>query len=242
MCIMDLSHQSNQQQGADPLRGGSVQTKALSLTRILLLCGAIAGPLFLLTVLIQDYTRPAFDPRLQPLSLLSLGDWGWVQIANFVLAGVLNLLYAGGLWRRLHPGRAGTWGPLLIGAYGLGLIAVGVFRTDPANGFPPGVSAPAGPSWHGAIHALGGLFIFLVLAAALAVFVRFFLARKERWWAFYCLVSAVLILLVFFGGISNPVLMARTLRLGTLIGWMAASLVAIKLLSTPDTAQQTRDH
>jgi len=214
-------------------------TKALSLTRMLLRCGAIAGPLFLLTVLIQDYTRPGFDPRLQPLSLLSLGEWGWVQIVNFVLAGVLNLLYAAGLRRRLHPGRAGTWGPILIGAYGLGLIAVGVFRTDPADGFPPGASAPSGPSWHGAIHALGGLFVFLVLAAALAVFVRFFLARKERWWAFYCLASAVLILVVFFGGIHDPALMARTLRLGTLIGWMAASLIAVRLLSDPDTAHQT---
>jgi hypothetical protein len=207
-----------------------MQTKTLSLTRILLLCGAIAGPLFILTVLIQDYTRTAFNPRLQPLSLLSLGEWGWVQIVNFVLAGVLNLLYAGGLWRRLHPGRAGTWGPLLIGAYGLGLILVGVFRTDPANGFPPGVIAPAHPSWHGALHALGGLFIFVVLAAALGVFVRLFLARKERWWAFYCMASAVLILLFFFGGINNTALMARFLRLATLFGWMAASVIAIKLL------------
>src|SRR5437588_3648137 len=176
-----------------------MQTKTLSLTRILLLCGAIAGPLFLLTVLIQDYTRPGFNPRLQALSLLSLGEWGWVQIVNFVLAGVLNLLYAVGLWRRLHPGRAGTWGPLLIGAYGFGLILVGVFRTDPANGFPPGTIASTQPSWHGAIHALGALFTFLMLAAALAVFVRLFLARKERWWAFYCLSSAVLLLLFFFG-------------------------------------------
>ena len=207
-----------------------MQTKTLSLTRILLLCGAIAGPLFVLTVLIQDYSRPAFDPRLQPLSLLSLGDWGWVQIVNFVLAGVLNLLYAGGLWRRLHPGRAGTWGPLLIGAYGLGLIAVGVFTTAPAHGFPPGVVAPAGPSWHGVIHALGGLFIFVVLTAALAVLARLFLARKERWWAFYCLASAVLMLLFFFGGINNSALMARFLRLATLVGWMAASLIAIRLL------------
>jgi len=219
-----------------------MQTKTLSLTRILLLCGAIAGPLFILTVLIQDYTVPAFNPRLQALSLLSLGEWGWVQIVNFVLAGVLNLLYAGGLWRRLHPGRAGTWGPLLIGAYGLGLIAVGVFRTDPANGFPPGVIAPTHPSWHGAVHALGGLFIFVVLAAALAVFVRLFLARKERWWAFYCMASAVLILLFFFGGINNTALMARFLRLATLFGWMAASVIAIKLLCAPDTTQQTRDH
>jgi Protein of unknown function (DUF998) len=218
-----------------------MQTKTLSLTRILLLCGAIAGPLFILTVLIQDYTRPAFNPRLQPLSLLSLGDWGWVQIVNFVLAGVLNLLYAGGLWRRLHPGRAGTWGPLLIGAYGLGLILVGIFRTDPSNGFPPGAIASTGPSWHGVIHALGGLFVFVVLSAALVVFVRLFLAWKERWWAFYCLASAVLILLIFFTGFSNAAFMARTLRLATLIGWMAASVIAIKLLSTPDTTQQTRD-
>jgi hypothetical protein len=95
------------------LGGGSMQTKTLSLTRILLLCGAIAGPFFILTVLMQEYTRPAFNARLQPLSLLSLAEWGWVQIRNFVLAGVLNLLYAGGLWRRLHPGRAGARGPLL---------------------------------------------------------------------------------------------------------------------------------
>jgi uncharacterized protein DUF998 len=218
-----------------------MQAKTRSLTRLLLLCGAIAGPFFIFTVLIQDYTRPGFDPRLQALSLLSLGDWGWVQMVNFALAGVLNLLYAVGLWRRLHTGRAGTWGPILIGAYGLGLILVGIFRTDPANGFPPGVTAATQPSLHGVIHALGGLFVFVMLSAALAVFVRLFLAWKERWWAFYCLVSAVLILLIFFTGFSNAAFMARTLRLATLIGWIAASLVAIKLLSIPDTPQQRRE-
>ena len=55
------------------------------------------------------------------------------------------------------------------------------------------------PSWHGAIHALGGLFVFVVLAAALGVFVRFFLERQERRWAFDCLASAVLLILFFFG-------------------------------------------
>lgn len=156
---MDLSSQANQQQSAEP-RGGSLQTKTQPLTRLLLLCGAIAGPLFIFVLLVQDYTRPGFDPRLDLLSLLSLGDWGWVQIVNFILVGLLNLLYAVGLWRRLHPGRGGTWGPILIGAYGLGLILVGIFRTDPANGFPPGVPAATQPSWHGAIHALGALLSF----------------------------------------------------------------------------------
>lgn len=219
-----------------------MHTRTLPLTRLLLLCGAIAGPLFIFVLLVQDYTRPGFDPRLDLLSLLSLGDWGWVQIVNFILAGLLNLLYAVGLWRRLHPGRGGTWGPILIAVYGFGLVLVGIFRTDPANGFPPGVPAATHPSWHGAIHALGALFVFLMLAAALLVFVRLFLAWKERWWAVYCLASAVLFLLIFFTGFTNAAFMARTLRLAVLIGWMAASLVAIKLLGTPDTAQHTRDH
>ena len=218
-----------------------MQTKTLSLTRLLLLCGAVAGPLFILTLLIQDYTRPAFDPRLMPLSLLSLGAWGWVQRVNFVLAGVLNLLYAVGLWRRLHPGPAGTWGPILIGAYGLGLVLVGVFTTDPINGFPPGAVAPTGPSWHGAIHALGALFTFMTLTAALAVLGRFFLARKERGWALYCFAIAVILLVLFFGGFTSPVFMARTLRLAVLFGWMAASVIAIKLVCAPDTTQQTHD-
>ena len=219
----------------------TLQTRTLSLTRLLLLCGAIAGPLFILTLLIQDYTRPGYDPRTMVLSLLSLGDWGWVQIVNFGLAGVLNLLYAVGLWRRLHPGRAGTWGPILIGAYGLGLLMVSIFRTDPINGFPPGASAPTQPTFHGTIHGFGALFVFLMVAAALAVFARLFFAWKERGWAFYCLASVVLILLLFFGGFISATFGVRFLDLAVLIGWMGASLVAIKLLSTPETTHQTRD-
>jgi hypothetical protein len=215
--------------------------KPLSFTRLWLLCGAIAGPLFVLTLLMQDYTRPGFDPRFDMLSLLSLGAWGWVQITNFVLAGVLNLLYALGLWRRLHPGRAGTWGPILIGAYGLGLIVVGVFRTDPANGFPAGMVAATGPSWHGAIHALGALFVFVMLAAALVVFVRFFLAQKKFVWACYCLLSALLLLLCFFGSFMDATFTARLLRLGVFIGWMAASMIAVKLFCTQETPHHLQD-
>jgi hypothetical protein len=216
-----------------------MSTKTHSLTRTLLLCGAIAGPLFILILLIQDYTVPGYDPRVYLLSLLELGEWGWVQSANFVLAGVLNLFYAAGLWRRLHPGPAGTWGPLLIGAYGLGLVVVGVCTTDPTTGYPPGALAPTSPSWHGAIHALGALVVFLVLSAVIAVFARYFLVRKERGWALYCVASVVLLLALFFSGINSVLLMARFVRFAILIGWIGASVIAIKLLSTPDTPQPT---
>jgi hypothetical membrane protein len=203
-------------------------------TRALLLAGAFAGPTFVLTVLVQSYTVPGFDPRFDWLSLLSLGPWGFVQITNFVLAGALNLLYAVGLWRTLHGRPSGTFAPILIAIYGLGLITVGVFTTDPASGFPPGSVHPSTPSVHGAIHAVVALPIFLGAAAALAVFVRLFVSRREAGWGLYCAASAILMLVCFFASFSSPSVMARFLDLGVLIGWLGTSIIAVKLLASPD--------
>jgi len=107
-------------------------------TTRLLACGIVAGPLFLAVGLTQAFTRDGFDLSRHPLSLLSLGELGWVQIANFVVTGVLYVACAAGMWRVLRPGRSGTWGPLLVGALGVGLIVAGVFVADPGAGFPPG--------------------------------------------------------------------------------------------------------
>jgi hypothetical protein len=182
-----------------------------------------------IVVLLQDYTVPDFDPRTHLLSQLSLGRWGWVQIVNFVLAGVLNVFYAIGLRRRLDGGTGGTAAPIVIGLYGLFLVIVGVFKTDPANGFPPGAGSSVQPSGHAVIHALGGLFTFLTLTAGLVVFARLFFSLKRSGFACYCATSAALMMVCFFGGIHDAIWMARTLRLATLIGWMAASVVAMRL-------------
>lgn len=206
------------------------------LVRALLACGAVAGPLFIAVVLIQDYTRVGYDPRVQGLSQLTLGDLGIIQRANFILAGLLNLCYAFGLRKTLHPGRGGTWGPLLIGAYGLSLVTAGIFTPDPSSGFPPGASTPLQPSPHAMVHALGGLFVFLTLAAALFVLARVFRERHQRRWAVYCLVSGILLLVLFFVGQGLPELFARLLRLGVLVGWGAASLIAAHLMRTLDTS------
>jgi len=104
----------------------------------LLACGAVAGPLFTGVALIQILTRSGFDIRRHAISMLSLGDLGWLQRSNFVVSGLLAIACAVGMRRVLHPGRAGTWGPLLVGTYGLGLAAAGVFTTDPAAREAPG--------------------------------------------------------------------------------------------------------
>ena len=81
-----------------------------------LLAGAIvAGPLFLAVSLTQAFTRDGFDLRRHPISLLSLGEFGWIQVANFVVCGALFIAGSVGLRRRLTSGGVGSghrgWSP-----------------------------------------------------------------------------------------------------------------------------------
>jgi hypothetical protein len=69
-------------------------------------CGVVAGPLFLTVSLAQAFTRHGYDLNHHPISLLSLGELGWVQIANFVGCGTLLVACAVGLRRALYPGGA----------------------------------------------------------------------------------------------------------------------------------------
>ena len=134
------------------------------MTRRLLVCGVIGGPLLVGASFIQAITRQGFDLTRQPLSLLLLGDLGWIQLINFEVSGLLAIAYAAGVRRYLHPGRAGTWGPLLIGGWGAGLIVAGFFGPDPSMGFPPGAPAgmPTSMTGHSMIHGIG---FFLSLAS-----------------------------------------------------------------------------
>jgi hypothetical protein len=74
-------------------------------TRALLASGAVAGLLFVGLVLLQVLTRPGFDLGRHPISLLSLGDLGWIQIANFIVAGLLAMAFAIGVRRVARAGR-----------------------------------------------------------------------------------------------------------------------------------------
>jgi hypothetical protein len=131
-------------------------------TRTLLTAGAAAGPLWAAVSLTQAATRAGFDIRQDPLSLLSTGDLGWVQITNFVVAGVLLLAGAAGL-RRVVPGR---WVPRLTATAGAGLIAAGVLVMDP-------VISPGTPmSWHSVGHMVAGTITFTSLIAVCYVLAR----------------------------------------------------------------------
>src|SRR5215472_5024527 len=104
----------------------------MNATNRLLRCGFAAGPMYVTVGVAQMLTRDGFDIRRHALSVLSNGEFGWIQIGNFLVSGALVTAGAVGVRRLLRGQRAGTWGPLLLAMYGAGLVGAGIFRADPA--------------------------------------------------------------------------------------------------------------
>ena len=205
-------------------------TKISQVTRTLLACGVIAGPLFILVAVIQVLTRPGFDIGRHPISLLSLGNLGWVQIANFVACGLLVIGFAIGVRLVLHPGKGDTFGPLLFGAYGTGLIIAGVFPPDPSLGFPPGTpeTIPATLSLNAMLHGLGFVLAFGSVTLAFFMFALRDASLNRRGWA-ACSVAiafAALALIMWPGqeGISIRYLIAAVIVM------LWTSVLAVRLM------------
>ncbi|MEU1726741.1 DUF998 domain-containing protein [Nonomuraea sp. NPDC005692] len=134
-------------------------------SRRLLLAGALAGPIFFASATTQMLTRAGFDITRHPISQLSTGDLGWIQILTFVLAGTGALALAVGVRRTLTEGIGRRALPILVGVFGAGLVAAGIFTMDPEQGFPAGT--PEGPvarmSWHGIAHSAAAAVAFATL-------------------------------------------------------------------------------
>jgi uncharacterized protein DUF998 len=223
---------------SDMVIGGSA-TKAVDctpgsrVTKSLLGYGALAGPFYVVVVLLQALLRPGFNLAHDDASLLSNGDWGWVQIANFVLTGAMVIACAVGFGRALRGQRGGTWAPRLLALYGLGLVVAGIFVADPMNGFPAGAPAgrPVAMTAHGTLHVAAAALGFVGLIATCFVLASRYAADHRTRWAWFSRASGILFLLAFIGVASGSgsagVVMAFWAALLVAWGWLAG--VAIDL-------------
>lgn len=223
-------------------RAGAPSTYSAATTkgsRALLACGVLAGPVYVAVGSIEALTRTGFDLRRHSLSLLSNGDWGRVHTGMLVGTGLLTLAGAAGMRRTLHTGRGGTWVPLLVGLYGLGLIGAGIFRADPAMGFPPGTPEDASAvSWHGAMHLVSGGVGFLGLIGACVAFARRFAGLGQRGWAAYSASTGAIFLAAFIGIAVGSQQRGAVLTIVNLafsvavvLGWVWVSVIAARLRS-----------
>ena len=173
------------------------------ITRSLLGYGVIAGPIYVLVALAQGLLRPGFGLLHDDVSLLSNGSLGWIQIANFIVTGAFVLAAAVGMARAL--GARSAWAPRLLGVFGMGLIAAGIFVADPMNGFPAGTPAgrPEAMSVHGILHIVVAAIGFLCLIAACLVTARRFASEGRSRMRWFSLATGIVFLLGFAGVASG---------------------------------------
>ena len=154
-----------------------------NLTRSLLGYLAFAGPFYVAVSLAQALARPGFSLARDEWSLLALGHMGWIQMANLILTGAMMVAGAIGVRRAVgQPAPVGVWAPRLVAGYGMALAGAGIFRADPAHGFPPGASTGNAHqvSWHGTLHMLAGSIGFACLIAVCFVIARGYAHRDQR--------------------------------------------------------------
>ena len=192
-----------------------------------LLTGGVIGPiLFVVVLLVEGWTRADYDPMRMFGSLLSLTNQGWQQIANFIIGGSLIFGGAVGLRAAMRDGPGSKWGPRLIGLAGLGLMAAGVFVTDPCCGYPPGTpqGMAANPTVTGTIHDLISLIIFFGLAIAMVVMARRFRGEGDgSRWAIYSRLSAAGSLAFLFAALAFTDVTGLLQRIAIVLalGWVA---------------------
>ncbi|GGO29656.1 hypothetical protein GCM10010116_59510 [Microbispora rosea subsp. aerata] len=197
-------------------------------TRTLLTCAVLTTPVFGVVSLAQAFTREGFDLLRHPLSMLSTGDLGWLQIGNFWITAVLTVAGAIGLRRVMAGTPGGTWVPRLLLVEGVGMAAAGVFSMDPGDGFPAGtpLGAPAGMSWHAMLHMAAGSVAFTALIAACFVLGRHFSRARRAGHAVASRLSGLALLLGNAWAMSGGRAGSLTLCVGVLVAMAWISVVA----------------
>lgn len=209
-----------------PLVGRGDADRHAAVTRSLLGYGLLAGPLYVVSALVQALVRDGFDLTRHDVSLLANGPGGWVQIATFVVGGLMTAAAGVGITRSLRTLRAGRpWSGWLVAGYGIGLVGAGVFVADPMSGFPPGTpdGPPAVVSVGGVGHVVAaGLGFLCLVVACLAV-------PTARPW--FGRVTGVVLLVAFAGvasGSAAPVVVIG-FWLAVILAWAWLALTCLEL-------------
>jgi hypothetical protein len=132
----------------------------------------IVGPaLFAVVFILQNVVRTDDDAIAEPVSALSIGAYGWVQRLNFVVFGVLLLVFAAALHRGVASSRLGWLGPTLLSVAGAGLLVAATFSL---------ARDETGAIYDPSFHQVGGMMFFGGTALGLIALSRR-LAHDPQW-------------------------------------------------------------
>lgn len=186
----------------------------------------MVGPVLFGTVLVALTTleydfmlgtgwHPVTDPAGAWPSGLALGPYGSLQFVNFVVSGILLMLFSLGLHLRTANRRASRIGPGLIMVSGMAMVLMG-FETDPIRRVGP-------RTLHGLIHDVAFvLFVFALLCALFWLWLTFRTDPRWRGHARYTLATAILAMLF----LVLPSV-AYYLFILTLLAWIEATAIRL---------------
>ena len=192
-----------------------------AVTRSLLGWGVVAGIFYLIVGIAQGLLRDGFSFTEHPLSLLMLGDLGWVQRTNLILTGLMVIAAAIGFQRAMKPDRAAARTGIALGIYGLALIGSGIFPPDPVEGFPE-ASSTAEATISGVMHLAFGGVGFIALAIAAFSMVGWFRDHDDESPARGARLAGFVILIGFLVGaaLASDTVGVILLWIAVLTGWV----------------------
>ena len=165
-----------------------------------ILCGLIASLFFTLSWIIQEAFRPMYNPLMHPISSLSYGSLGWIQVATFFITGVLILLFAYGVWETWKKEVAlSQWIPIIVTLCGIAFIGCAIFTSDFANGYPAGTPVViTNPTFSGIMHQAWVSLLFFATPGGCFIIGNYFAYKRELKWLLYSSISGFMFLIFAF--------------------------------------------
>ena len=138
------------------------------------LAGSVGSALFVIVFTVEGWLRPGYNALSTYVSALSLGARGGVQITNFIVSGILMLVFSRGVAVAFRKQKRLQAGPLLLGIVSAGMFLSGPFVMDPMG------TPTAQASVHGLVHGILGGIVFLLMPVSCLVCYR--RLRTEPHW------------------------------------------------------------
>jgi hypothetical protein len=177
------------------------------------------GLIVVLTVLEYDFLRglglrftEPYDVAVPYPSSLARGDWGWLQIANFLALGALALVFLQGLRTQFR----GRWSSRIATG------ALGVFGGAALLNAVPTSLPGDGSQWYGVVHFIG--FLLTMLSMVVATLACGLALRRNAAWQGWWLASTLtmpLLLAAFVGHSAIPGALNFFVVLAVVTGWFA---------------------
>ncbi len=85
----------------NPSSAATSRKRSLAL-RLCIWAGVIGPILFVFVFSLDGFLKPSYSAMSQPISYLEVGSNGWIQSANFIVLGLLLILFALGSQNAVH--------------------------------------------------------------------------------------------------------------------------------------------